>query len=141
MVKTSSIPVRTRGQFDIIDITDAVRNIAGESGISDGIVNIFCAGSTGAITTIEYEPGLKADIKDYLGRLFPRDENYRHHETWGDDNGSGHLLSALLKTSFTVPVVKSRLTLGTWQQIVFIECDTRSRSRDLIVQIVGCCAD
>jgi secondary thiamine-phosphate synthase enzyme len=139
MVKTSSVSVRTRGQFDIINITDEIRGITDNSGVSNGIVNVFCAGSTGAITTIEYEPGLKADIKDYFGKMFPRGEFYQHHETWGDDNGSGHLLSALIKTSFTVPIVNKRLTLGTWQQIVFIECDTRSRSRDLIVQIVGDC--
>ncbi|OHD56205.1 MAG: hypothetical protein A2Y33_00090 [Spirochaetes bacterium GWF1_51_8] len=137
MVVTGYIPVRSHGQLDVLDITNDVRNLIEGAAIQNGIVNIFCPGSTGALTTIEFEPGLKADIKEHFGKMFPRGEYYHHHETWGDDNGSGHLLSALIKTSFTAPIVEKRLALGTWQQIVFIECDTRARSRELIVQIIG----
>ena len=137
MVVTANVAVRSKNHLDIIDITSEIaREIAG-SGIRSGIVTVFCAGSTGAITTIEYEDGLKTDLREALEQLFPYAKDYRHHQTWGDDNGSGHLQSALLKTSFTVPIVDGRMTLGTWQQIIFVECDTRGRHRELVIQIIG----
>lgn len=137
MVETRYVSINSKGQHDTIDITPMVNKQLQSAAISNGIVTIFCPGSTGAITTIEYEPGLKQDIGDFLESIIPYRKNYKHHQTWGDDNGSSHLQSALLKTSFTVPIVDRRLTLGTWQQIIFCECDTRSRSRKLVVQFVG----
>ncbi len=137
MVETRSIDIRSREQMELIDITGKLADEVASSGISNGIVTVFCPGSTGAITTVEYEPGLQADFKDFFKTLLPYGKNWKHHQTWGDDNGSSHLQSALIKTSFTVPVVNGRLTLGTWQQIVFCECDTRPRSRRLVVQIIG----
>lgn len=137
MVETRTLALETHGQLDLIDITDRVQKAVNASKIGNGIVTIFCPGSTGAITTIEYEPGLKQDFREFFAQLLPYHHPYRHHATWGDDNGSGHLQSALLKTSFTVPIVEGRLTLGTWQQIIFCECDTRARSRELVLQILG----
>jgi secondary thiamine-phosphate synthase enzyme len=136
-VETRYVTINSRAQHDIIDITGAIEIEISSTSIKNGIVNIFCPGSTGAITTIEYESGLKQDIADFLEKIIPYNKNYKHHQTWGDDNGSGHLQSALLKTSFTVPIVNGKLTLGTWQQIIFCECDTRGRSRRLVVQILG----
>lgn len=137
MVVTREIEVRSREQLELIDITPKVSQEVTSSGLSNGIVTVFCPGSTGAITTVEYEPGLKQDFREFFGSLIPHGKNWKHHETWGDDNGSSHLQSALLKTSFVVPFVNGRLTLGTWQQIVFCECDTRPRTRRLVVQILG----
>lgn len=137
MVETKHIEIRSRGQFDTINITDEIASAVSNSGITNGLVTVFCPGSTGAISTLEYEPGLKQDIRDFFGKLIPYKYDWKHHQTWGDDNGSGHILSFLLKTSFSIPVVKSRLTLGTWQQVVFCECDTRGRNRQLVVQIIG----
>ena len=137
MVFTGEISLKTRGRGDIINITGEVQGIISKSGLKNGIVNVFLPGSTGAITTIEYEPGLKKDINDLMDKLAPYGVPYAHHNTWHDDNGSSHLLSALFKPSFCVPLVNGKLTLGTWQQIVFCECDTRPRRRTLIVQVVG----
>lgn len=119
------------------DLTPAVRELIEEGEISNGIVTIFAPGSTAAITTVEYEPGLKKDIDEHLERLFPYAVHYHHHDTWHDDNGSSHLQAALLGPSLTVPVVEGEMTLGTWQQIVLIDCDTRERSRKIVVQITG----
>lgn len=136
-VYTAEIYIKTKGKYDIIDITGMVEEEVGKSGIKDGIVNIFLPGSTGGISSIEYEPGLRKDLKGLMDRLAPPDEYYYHHETWGDDNGSSHLLSAIFKPFYTVPVVNGRLVHGTWQQIVFLEFDTRPRNRKLIIQILG----
>jgi secondary thiamine-phosphate synthase enzyme len=99
-------------------------------------VTVFCQGSTGGVTTIEYEPGLKHDIRAFLETLLPYDRDYEHHKTWNDDNGSAHLRSALIGPSLTVPFVRKELSLGTWQQIVFLDFDTRPRKRTLILQVV-----
>lgn len=137
MVVTRSLPVRSRNHLDIIDITDQIAALVSGAGVSNGVVTVFCPGSTGAVTTIEYEPGLKKDLRELLENLAPSGRDYHHHATWGDRNGSGHLLSALLKTGLSVPVTGSRMTLGTWQQIVFVECDSHGRDRELVVQLVG----
>ncbi len=133
---TETITINTQGHGDIIDITHHVREIVSTHAIADGIVCLFVPGSTAAITTIEYEPGLKKDIQIFLEKLIPRHAHYYHHDTWHDDNGSSHVRAAMIGPSITVPVVKGELTLGTWQQIVLIECDTRGRKRRIIVQIV-----
>ncbi|PCN50911.1 secondary thiamine-phosphate synthase enzyme [Candidatus Geothermarchaeota archaeon ex4572_27] len=129
--------IETRGEADMIDITDKVREIVRRSGIKDGIVNVFCPGSTCAVSTIEYEPGLLKDFPRILERIAPRDIEYEHHKRWGDYNGHSHVRSALIKPSFTAPVVDGDVLLGTWQQITFIELDVRPRRRRIVVSVVG----
>ena len=136
-VKTTHIRLKTRGFTDIIDITSEIAGRVKESGISSGIVTVFVPGSTGGITTIEYEPGLLEDIPEMLEKIAPTHAEYHHDQTWHDGNGAAHVRSALLKTSLTIPFVKRNLTLGTWQQIVFIDFDNKSRDRDLVCQIMG----
>jgi secondary thiamine-phosphate synthase enzyme len=135
-VKTDYISVSTRGNRDVVDLTPELRKIIGRSGIKDGIAVIFSPGSTAGITTIEYEPGLKKDIDIFFEKLVPYGATYHHHETWHDDNGSSHLQAALIGPSVTVPVVRDELSLGTWQQVVLIDCDTRPRKREIVVQLV-----
>ncbi len=137
MVETRSIEIQSKGHLDIIDLTENIKIELNSSAVTNGSAVLFVPGSTGALTTLEFEPGLLKDIKDFLENLAPYNRNYNHHKTWGDDNGSGHLLSALIKTSFSVPVLNKQMILGTWQQIVFIECDTRPRNRKIILQLMG----
>jgi secondary thiamine-phosphate synthase enzyme len=137
MVRTKTISLRTNGTTDVHDITPQVINAVNEGGLTDGIAVIICIGSTGAVTTLEFEPGLEKDIKDILQELIPEGRGYAHDDTWGDDNGHSHLRSALIGTSFTVPVTNGKLILGTWQQIVFIELDHRGRNRQLVIKMLG----
>ncbi len=133
-----SFELRTKAYYDVINITNQVQQSITKSNINDGIVNVHVAGSTGAISTVEYEPGLvKQDIKNLFEKLIPYDKDYAHHKTWHDYNGAGHLRSFLIKTSQTFPFKNQRLILGTWQQIIFIECDEKSRSRQIYCMIVG----
>jgi secondary thiamine-phosphate synthase enzyme len=137
-VDLKSFNIRTRPNCDVIDITPQVRDAIKNSNIKNGIVNVHVGGSTGAISTTEYEPGLvKNDIEEFLEKIIPYDSNYKHHRTWGDHNGAGHLRSFLLKTSMTFPFQNQRLLLGTWQQIIFIECDEKSRNREIFLTIIG----
>jgi secondary thiamine-phosphate synthase enzyme len=122
---------------DVQDITRLVTDIVAESGLRAGIVAVFCPGATGGLTTIEYEGGVIADLQQVFDEIAPPDRPYHHHLRWGDDNGSAHVRAALMGPSLTVPFVDGRLTLGTWQQIVFVDFDTTPRSRQLVVQIVG----
>jgi len=131
------INVSTNGEVDIIDITDDVQKIVNKSKIKSGIVCAFVKGSTGAITTIEYEPGLMKDLPRALQKIAPKGEHYNHHETWHDDNGHSHVRASLIGPSITIPIKDGKLIHGTWQQIVFVELDTRPRDRSVIVQIVG----
>lgn len=132
------IELKTKAYCDIINITERVQNAIQESNIMDGIVNIHIPGSTGAISTTEYEPGLvKNDIKEFLEKIIPYEENYKHHRTWGDHNGAGHLRSFLVKTSQTFPFRNKKLLLGTWEQIIFCEFDEKSRHREIILTIIG----
>ena len=137
MVETFTRHVKTTGQGDAHDVTGAVSAAVAESGVSSGIATIFVVGSTAAVTTIEFEPGAVADLNAVFERLAPRDRAYRHHERWGDDNGSSHVRAAMLGPSLTVPFRQGALLLGTWQQIVLIELDTRPRTRQFIVQVLG----
>ena len=137
MVITQEINLRTRGHCDIQDVTSQVAGAVRETGLQAGIVTVFCPGSTGGLTTIEYESGALSDLQQVLDEIAPPDRDYRHHLRWGDDNGHSHVRSALIGPSLTVPFVEGRLTLGTWQQIVFLDFDTRSRSRRLVVQVMG----
>jgi secondary thiamine-phosphate synthase enzyme len=126
--------VRTKGQGDAHDITDAVTQAVKD--ISNGIVTVFVVGSTAGITTIEFEPGAVADLNQVFEDLAPRAAQYRHHERWGDDNGSSHVRASLLGPSLTIPIVDGALTLGTWQQILLLEFDTRPREREVVIQVI-----
>ena len=137
MVHSETISLNTKGFTDIIDITPQVSSIVEQSRIHDGLVTVFCPGSTGALTTIEYESGVIRDLQKAIERLIPSDIPYDHDRRWGDGNGFSHVRAALMKPSLTLPLIQGKLTLGTWQQIVFIDFDNRGRQRRLVVQIVG----
>ncbi len=136
-VLTKYLEIKSEGEPHMIDLTDEVQSMVGNSGISNGIVTLFLPGSTGGITTIEYEDGLLKDFPAMLERIAPKNIIYEHQKRWRDDNGHSHVRAAVIGPSLTVPFVKGKLTLGTWQQIVFIELDIQPRSRRLIVQIIG----
>jgi secondary thiamine-phosphate synthase enzyme len=136
-IMTKNIQLKSKGETDIIDITDHVSQAIEESSVSNGIATVFVAGSTAALTTIEYEPGLKHDFPQMLSRVAPKDIVYEHDNTWHDGNGHSHVRASLIGPSLTIPVVGGKLTLGTWQQIVFLEMDTRPRNRNVIVQMLG----
>ncbi len=137
MIITRELPLQTRGGYDVQDITDSIVMAVRESKLQNGIVTVFCPGSTGGLTTIEYESGVVADLKQVLNEITPPDRPYRHHLRWGDDNGHSHIRAALIGPSLTIPFVNGALTLGTWQQVVFCDFDTRPRSRRLVVQVLG----
>lgn len=137
MVVTESIQLKTRGHADMLDITGEVAAKVRNSGIQSGIVTVFCPGSTSAVTTIEYESGALSDLKRLFDEIVPPDRDYAHNLRWGDGNGHSHVRAALLGPSLSVPVADGELQLGTWQQITYCDFDNRSRSRRLIVQIIG----
>jgi secondary thiamine-phosphate synthase enzyme len=137
VVSSRTLVVATRGQADAHDITDRVSAAIRDSPLSTGIATVFVVGSTAALTTIEFEPGAVADLNAVFERLAPRDGEYQHHLRWGDDNGSSHVRAALLGPSLTVPFTQKRLALGTWQQIMLVEFDTRARRREIVVQLLG----
>lgn len=137
MIKTGTISLSTKGHCDIIDITPQVEYQLDESNIDSGIVTVFVTGSTAGLTTIEYEPGLIADLKEMWQRLAPENIPYGHDQAWGDGNGHSHVRASLLGASLVIPFSHKRLTLGTWQQIVLLDFDNRPRSRQLLVQIMG----
>ncbi len=137
MVLSETISLSTRGFCDIQDITSPVTALVEKSQISDGTVTVFCPGSTGAVTTIEYESGVLEDLKKAIERMAPSNIPYAHDQRWGDGNGFSHVRAALLGPSLTVPVTVGKLALGTWQQIVFIDFDNRSRRRKIVVQVMG----
>ena len=136
-VVTKVVQLRSSKENDIIDVTKQTSDALRESGLNDGIINVFVAGSTAAITTIEYEPGLRHDFPKMLSRIAPKDIQYRHDETWHDGNGHSHVRASLVGPSLTVPFLNGVLILGTWQQIVMLEMDTKPRERVLTMQILG----
>ena len=136
-VKTKQLSIHTKGEGDILDVTGAVAETVAETKLKNGIVTIFVPGSTGALTTIEYEPGLLKDFPNMLERVAPKNLVYEHEKRWHDGNGHSHVRASLIGPSLTVPFANGRLTLGTWQQIIFMELDVRSRARNLILQIMG----
>ncbi len=137
MITTTRHHVQTVGQGDVHDITALVARVVTESDLSSGLATASVVGSTAVVTTIEFEPGAVADLNRLLDRLAPRDGDYAHHARWGDDNGSSHVRAALMGPSLTVPFERGELLLGTWQQIVLLECDTRPRRRPFVVQLMG----
>jgi secondary thiamine-phosphate synthase enzyme len=136
-VITGTIERRTAGFNDIQDITGDVADLVRESGISSGTATVFVAGSTGGVTTIEYEPGLVKDLPEAMEKIAPQGKTYHHDATWGDGNGFSHVRAAMVGPSLTVPFRDGALTLGTWQQIVLLDFDNKARSRKVIVQIMG----
>ena len=137
MVHSQTLTVRTRGEADLIDLTPKVAGLVEGGKIREGIVNLFVIGSTAALTTIEFEPGLAHDFPATLERIAPKGARYLHEEKWHDDNGHSHVRASLVGPSLTVPFIDGRLVLGTWQQIVLLECDTRPRERIITVQVIG----
>lgn len=131
------IVLNSKGENDIIDITNNVKKILLESRLKNGIVTLFVVGSTAAITTIEYEPGLQQDFPNMLEKIAPKRIEYQHDNTWHDGNGHSHLKASLIGPSLTIPFINGQTSLGTWQQIVFVEMDTRSRKRKIVVQLIG----
>ena len=131
------IHVDSRGNSDMIDITEEVASFVSESKIKDGIVTIFVSGSTASVSTVEYEPGLLKDVPRALDKIAPYGPDYAHHETWHDDNGASHVRATLMGPSITIPFENGRLILGTWQQVTVLDFDTRPRKREVILQIIG----
>lgn len=136
-VVTKGITFQTKGNCDIIDITSRVARELEKSGISNGTVTLFVTGSTAGVTTIEYEPRLLGDFKNMWDRVIPQNIPYEHNKTWGEGNGHSHVRASMLGASLTIPFVGKKLTLGTWQQVVFIDFDNRPRSRKLVLQVMG----
>lgn len=136
-VITERLSLTTEGNSAIVDITGRVAQCLLKHKLRNGTATVFVAGSTAGVTTTEFEPGLLADIPAAFERLAPESIRYRHNDTWHDGNGHSHVRAALLGPSLSVPFVDGKLTLGTWQQIVLIDFDTRPRNRELIIQMVG----
>ena len=136
-VVTKQLSLQTRGEVDILDVTGRVAEAVAESKLKNGIITVFVPGSTGALTTIEYEPGLLQDLPNALERLASKKLMYEHEKRWHDGNGHSHVRASIMGPSITVPFVDGRLTLGTWQQLVFVELDVRRRNRNLVLQIIG----
>jgi secondary thiamine-phosphate synthase enzyme len=137
MINTASISLKSRGDCDIIDITPQVIQQVRASGISNGSISVFVAGSTAGVTTIEFEPGLVSDLKKAFEKIVPQNIAYEHNKKWGDGNGHAHVRASLLGASLTVPVKDGEMLLGTWQQIVLVDFDNRPRTREIIVQVTG----
>jgi secondary thiamine-phosphate synthase enzyme len=136
-VKTFSISLSTGGDADIHDITDHVARQVRQSGLKDGTVTIFCPSSTSALTTIEYENGALSDLQRLFDEIVPQHREYAHNERWHDGNGHSHVRAALLGPALTIPFVDQKLTLGTWQQVIYVDFDNRPRRRELVVQLIG----
>jgi secondary thiamine-phosphate synthase enzyme len=134
---TEKFTVNTKGNCDIINITDNVQKLINKHKFSDGNASVFSVGSTASISTIEYEPGLRKDLPEILDKLIPSGVRYNHDDTWGDHNGHAHLRSTLIGCSQTIPFESGEMLLGTWQQIVLIDFDDRPRTRKVVVQLIG----
>lgn len=136
-VRTASIQLSTRGNADMHDLTARLASLIDESGIQDGVAAVFTPSSTSALTTIEYESGALDDLRRALDEIAPPGRDYKHNLRWNDGNGHAHLRAALLGPSLTIPIVKGRLALGEWQQVLFVDFDVRPRQRQVVVQLIG----
>ena len=136
-VQTESIKLQTQGNADVLDITTQVARAVQDSALQDGIVTVFCPSATSALTTIEYESGCVNDLRRLFDEIAAPEQHYAHNARWHDGNGHSHVRAALLGPSLTIPFSNGRLTLGTWQQIIYIDFDNRPRQRELVVQIIG----
>jgi len=137
MLQTASLQLTTRGNADAQDITAQIAQAVLASKIHSGTATVFCPSSTSAVTTIEYESGCLQDLRRLFDEIIPPNRDYAHNARWGDGNGHSHVRAALLGASLTIPFVDGRLTLGTWQQVIYVDFDTRPRSRQLVLQIMG----
>lgn len=137
MIYSGTISLQTGGECDVLNITSGVAREVSASGLNNGLVTVFVSGSTAAVTTIEYEPGVVADFKDMWERIVPRAISYEHDRAWEDGNGYSHVRASILGPSLTVPFNDGRMALGTWQQIVLVDFDNRPRSRQVLVRVVG----
>jgi secondary thiamine-phosphate synthase enzyme len=136
-IETRNIALQTKGNADIVDITRQAAAAVAETGLKNGTVTIFCPSATSALTTIEYESGCISDLRRLFDEIVDPARHYAHNARWGDGNGHSHVRAALLGPSLTVPFVNGRLTLGTWQQIIYVDFDNRSRHRELVAQVMG----
>jgi len=136
-ILTEHIHVSTKGNSNLTDLTGQIAAVLSKSGMAEGQALVFAPGATAGVTTIEFEPGLVHDFPEALERIAPADIPYQHDNTWGDGNGHGHVRASMIGPSLTVPFLSGRLLLGTWQQIVLVDCDTRPRKRDIVVQLIG----
>jgi secondary thiamine-phosphate synthase enzyme len=136
-VRHLELKVSTHGNGEIHDLTEGVSRSLEKAGITDGVVTVFIPGSTAAVTTVEYEPGLLKDLPDAMERFAPRDMRYAHDETWHDGNGYAHVRASTIGPSLTVPVKAGKMVLGTWQQIILIDFDNRSRERRVTITVMG----
>ncbi len=136
-VVTKTLSFQTKGNGDMVDITDGIDDLLSASGVSNGIVTVFVPGSTASVTTIEYEPGLIRDFPAAIEKLAPADAHYDHNARWGDGNGHSHVKASTVGPSLVIPFQNKRLLLGTWQQVVFVDFDNRPRARNVIVQVMG----
>ena len=134
---SKSISLSTKGNADMYDITDQITNAVSNSGLASGIAAVFCPSSTSALTTIEFESGAITDLRRLFDEIIPSNHEYAHNERWHDGNGHSHVRAALLGPSITIPFVDGQLTLGTWQQVIYVDFDNRPRQRQLIVQLIG----
>ena len=137
IIRTTTITETTTGFCDIIDITAKVKEFLGRENVQSGLASLFVNGSTAGLTTIEYEPGLLEDLKEFVEKYIPSNRRYHHDDRWGDDNGFSHLRASLFGPSLTIPVNNHQLSLGTWQQVVLLDFDNRPRTREIIVQLIG----
>jgi secondary thiamine-phosphate synthase enzyme len=136
-VKTGNISLNTHGNTDVIDISRELERMVVESGLKSGTVTIFCPSSTSGLTTVEFEPGAVSDLQYMFQELIPSSRDYAHNATWGDGNGHSHMRASLLGPSLTIPFIERTITLGTWQQVIYIDFDIKPRQRELVVQIMG----
>lgn len=136
-VKTMTIALQTRGDADMHDITDRIAQAVSQSGLRAGVVTVFCPSSTSAVTTIEYESGALSDLRRLFEEIAPQNREYAHNARWHDGNGHSHVRAALLGASLTIPFVEGQLTLGTWQQVIYVDFDNKPRRRELILQVMG----
>jgi len=136
-VKTLTLQLNTLGNGDIQDLTERVADALAGTGIQDGTLTLFCPSSTSALTTIEYETGCVSDLRRLFEEILPSNREYAHNARWGDGNGHSHIRASLLGASLTIPFIKQRLTLGTWQQIIYVDFDVRPRQREIVLQVMG----
>ena len=137
-VESHRLAIQTRGNTDIVNLTSHVHDRVASGSITDGIATLCVIGSTAALSTTEYEPGLvQTDLEAALERLAPENGHYQHEATWHDDNGHSHVRASLVGSSLTVPLIGGQLTLGTWQQIILMDFDTRPRNREIVIQVIG----
>lgn len=136
-IKTTTFTEKTAGFCDIIDITVKIQEQIEQEKIQRGVATVFVSGSTAALTTIEFEPGLIQDLKEFVESLIPSNRRYHHDDRWGDDNGFSHLRASFFGASVALPIEKGRPLLGTWQQVVLLDFDNRPRSREIVIQLIG----